>query len=277
MTDQPDRLGAIRAIVADAVTAEYRSLLPTRAATQRRRSALAARELKGLLAPIAGIKKLTEPARRDTWVADPSRTSAYVARAAERVRHRNRAVQAWDYEAIVSAEFPEVATVRCLPAHRQRRRRRCPASVGLVVVPWSDEPQPSRASSLAERILAALTRPHAGPRRPVVLCPLYQGVSVPSADRPPSRVQRGRVEADTRVRRSTTYLHPGADAPFGRELFASTLVRFLESRPEVDHVDDIRPARGSVPEERNRRPMRVPSASRSIRAAGSWRPPGGIS
>jgi hypothetical protein len=32
------------------------------------------------------------------------------------------------------------------------------------------------------------------------------------------------------------HLHPGANAPFGRELFASTLVRFLESRPEVDHV-----------------------------------------
>ena len=53
------------------------------------------------------------------------------------------------------------------------------------------------------------------------------------------------------------YLHPAADAPFGRELFASTLVRFLESRPEVDHVTDFVLLEDPVPDERNGDPCRV--------------------
>ena len=233
VTNQPHRLGAIRAIVADAVTAEYRSLLPDPSRDPTPASALGPRELKGPMVPIAGIKKLTNPLAGSVG-RGPEPDQPYVARGAQRTRHRNRAVQAWDYEAIVSAEFPEVATVRCLP-HTGSDGDDEPGVVGLVVVPWSDEPQPVPSVALAERILAALegrTPVHA---RPVVLCPLYQGVSVSSKIvlRPGYGAAVAKQTLATAI---DTYLRPGADAPFGRELFASTLVRFLESRPEVDHV-----------------------------------------
>ena len=233
VTNLPDRLGIVRAIVADAVTAEYRSQLQEPASDPTPEVPLNARELKGLLAPIAGIKTFSNPLPGSVG-RGPEPDPRYVRRAAERVRHRNRAVQAWDYEAIVSAEFPEVATVRCLP-HTNASDDDVPGSVGLVVVPWSADPQPSPSVALAERILAALrgrTPVHASP---VVLCPLYQGVSVeakidlrPGYSATESKRTLGAAIDD--------YLHPAANAPFGRELFASTLVRVLESRPEVDHV-----------------------------------------
>jgi hypothetical protein len=233
VTNLPERFGTIRSIVPDAVVAEYRSQLPDPGTDPAPETALGALELKGLMAPITGIKTFSNPLP-GTVGRGPEPDGRYVRRAAERIRHRNRAVQAWDYEAIVSSEFPEVATVRCLP-HTNASDDDVTGSVGLVIVPWSHEPQPAPSVSLAERILAALdgqTPVHASP---VVLCPLYQGVSVeakavlrPGYNAPESKRTLGAAIDE--------YLHPGADAPFGRELFASTLVRFLESRPEVDHV-----------------------------------------
>jgi len=233
VTDLPDRLGTIRAIVADAITAEYRSLLPDPTVDPTPEVPLGPRELKGLTVPIVGIKKMSNPLAGSVG-RGPEPDPAYMARAADRTRHRNRTVQAWDYEAIVRAEFPEVATVRCLP-HTGSNGDDEPGVVGLVIVPWSDEPHPVPSVTLAERILAALrgrTPVHA---RPVVLCPLYQGVSVQSKAvlRPGYSAAEAKRTLGAAI---DAYLHPGADAPFGRELFASTLVRFLESRPEVDHV-----------------------------------------
>jgi hypothetical protein len=233
VTDLPDRLGSIRAIVADAVTAEYRSLLPDPNSDPTSEVRLGPRELKGPTVPIVGIKKLTNPLAGSVG-RGPEPDSAYVARAAERTRHRNRTVQAWDYEAILCAEFPEIATLRCLP-HTGSDGDDEPGVVGLVVVPWSDEPQPVPSVALAERILAALkgrTPVHA---RPVILCALYQGVSAQA--KIVLRPGYSAAEAKrTLAAAIDAYLHPGADAPFGRDLFASTLVRFLESRSEVDHV-----------------------------------------
>lgn len=232
-TNAPDRLGAVRAILTDAVSAEYRSQLPDPTVDPTPEMPLSAGVLKGLLVPIAGIKKFGNPTAGSVG-RGPESDARYVTRAAERTRHRNRTVQAWDYEAMVSSEFPEVATVRCLP-HANAADDDAPGSVGLVVVPWSEEPQPAPSVSLAERILEALrarTPVHASP---VVLCPLYQGVSVEAK----AVLRPGYSAAESKRTLGAAldaHLHPGANAPFGRELFASTLVRFLESRPEVDHV-----------------------------------------
>ena len=92
-----------------------------------------------------------------------------------------------------------------------------------------------RACRSPNEFLAALrgrTPVHANP---VVLCPLYQGVSVQAQ----IELRPGYSAAESKRTLGAAiddYLHPAANAPFGRELFASTLVRFLESRPEVDHV-----------------------------------------
>ncbi len=232
-TNLPDRLGTIRAIVPDAVTAEYRSQLVDPANDPTPATPLAARELKGLTVPIDGIKKFTNPLP-GTVGRGPEPNATYVERAADWTRHRNRAVQAWDYEALVTTEFPEVATVRCLP-HTGADDEVRPGVVGLVIVPYSDEPQPYPSVTLAERVLAALRGRLPVHARPVVLCPIYVEVSVEATAllRPGFSASESKRTLGAAI---DAYLHPGAKAPFGRDLFASTMVRFLESRPEVDHV-----------------------------------------
>ncbi len=235
-TNLPDRLGTIRAVVPDAVTAVYESQLPEPARDPTPDQALKAKELKGLTVPIDGIKKFTNPLP-GTAGRGPEPDERYVARAASWTRHRNRAIQAWDYEAIVTAEFPEVATVRCLP-HTGVDDEIRPGSVGLVIVPWSHEPKPYPSVTLAERIVESLRGRLPVHARPIVLCPIYVDVSVDA-----HAVLRPGVSASDAKRSLRAaiddYLHPAENAPFGRELFASTIVRFLESRPEIDHVTDF--------------------------------------
>ena len=232
-TNLPDRLGTMRAIVPDAVTAEYRSRMPHPAADPTPGTALAARALKGLVVPIDGIKKFTNPLP-GTVGRGPEPDSTYADRAAHWTRHRNRAIQAWDYEAIVTAEFPEVATIRCLP-HTGVDDGIRPGLVGLVIVPFSDDPQPYPSVTLAERILASLGGRLPVHARPVVLCPIYVEVSVEATAllRPGFSASEGKRTIAAGI---DAFLHPGEHAPFGRELFASTMVRFLETRPEIDHV-----------------------------------------
>jgi|GEM_PF-1881119 len=62
----------------------------------------------------SAIKKIEQPAPT-FWgrVAELSGLSFYQ-RISERLRHRNRAITAWDYEHLLLSKFPEVATAKCI-------------------------------------------------------------------------------------------------------------------------------------------------------------------
>jgi hypothetical protein len=229
----PERLGTIRAVLPDAVAAAYR--VPPAYATDdpTPNVPLRAGELKGLLTPITGIKRLANPLPGIVG-RGPELDRRYLGRAAGSVRHRGRAIQAWDYEHLVTDEFPEVAAVRCLP-HTGPDGEGAVGSVALVVVPVSTEAMPFPSVTLAEGIrksLAPRTPLHA---RIAVLCPLYETVSV----RASGILRRGVAAADAKraiAAAIDAFLHPGPDARFGRELFASTIVTLLEGLPQVDRV-----------------------------------------
>ncbi len=61
-----------------------------------------------------------------------------VTRTAERLRHRKRAVSAWDYERLVLDRFPELYQVKVLPHTDTRYHGPRPGSVLVVVVPRLD-------------------------------------------------------------------------------------------------------------------------------------------
>jgi hypothetical protein len=236
VTDAPGRVGTLLSIVPDAVEAVHRATNTSSAFA----APLEPKQVKGLLVPVAGIKKLTNElpgiAGRE---AEQIGSSDYLQRAAGVVRHRGRSIQIWDYEELVRVGFPEIAVVRCLP-HTNAAGDSEPGSVGLVVIPRSNERMPLPSVSLAERIrrqLASTLPVHA---RPTVLCPLYVPVTVsaeivlvPGA---PAVDARGRI-TDALER----FLHPTTHEPvrFGRELFASSVAAFLESLGDVDHLESF--------------------------------------
>ncbi|MFE1437290.1 baseplate J/gp47 family protein [Streptomyces sp. NPDC058739] len=233
----PQLVGEILDIRTDAVTTVCRSA-PDPEADGSPSTAPAAGELKGLRRPIPGVKVSNPGAGTPGRAAETD--EEYLRRATGVVRHRGRAIQPWDYETLVKDAFPEVAAVRCLP-HTGADGCAEPGSVALVVVPRGGERLPLPGVTLAERILARLEplrSPHA---RPVVLCPLYEQVGVHA------RIALAPGVAAAEARESLTAalearLHPGGSgfAEFGRALYPSSLTVFLEDRPEVDHVRDLR-------------------------------------
>lgn len=244
VTDQPARLGELRDVVVDAVVAEFASASGDPGLDPSSADALPPGTIKGTLTPVAAVKKVTNLA--SVRGRAPETDAAYLARASARVRHRDRAITPWDLEQQVALALPEVAAVLCLP-HTDRDGLRAPGQVGLVVVP--DRPldaAPRPSVSLAGRVVDVVR-----PRAPLgarlhVMCPAYAPVTVVATIR-----LRPGVAALTGTEAVTTalelVLHPTGTLPvrWGRTLYASTLVAFLERQPVVDVVTDFELRDGS--------------------------------
>jgi hypothetical protein len=249
VTNAPSRLGDVHAVVVDAVLADFASRAADPQLDTSSATALPPGTIKGLLSPIRGVKKVTNLA--SVRGRGPESDQAYLTRASARVRHRDRVIVPWDYEQRVALDFPEVAAVRCLP-HTEGDGQREPGKVGLVVVPDRPlDPAPRPSVGLTERIIASLA-----PAKPIgaeiaVLCSLYAPVTVVATIRlrPGIAALTGK---ETITAALETVLHPTGTVPtrWGRTLYASTLIAFLERQPSVDVVTgfELRDATGSLVE-----------------------------
>jgi len=80
----------------------------------------------------ASIKKITQPyASFDGKRKE--KDNAFYTRISERLRHRQRAINYWDYERIVLEAFPSLYKVKCLPCFKDNKVY-VPGSVLLVVI-----------------------------------------------------------------------------------------------------------------------------------------------
>ncbi len=236
VTSAPDRIGVVTSVTPDAVVATFLSSAVDPQQDPSPATALPPGTIKGTLAPIPGVKKVTNLA--GVRGRGPEDDTAYRRRASATARHRGRAITAWDYEEIIAVEFAEVAAVRCLP-HTGADGQPTPGAVGLVVLPDRPlEPAPRPSVSLSGRItdvLAPLTALHASP---VVLCPLYAPVTVEA-----TIVLRRGIAAltgrDAITAALEAWLHPTGTTPtrWGRSLYRSSLEAFLDGLAEVDSVE----------------------------------------
>jgi hypothetical protein len=235
VTTAPERLGAVRGVQVDAVLAEFVSAAADPSTDPSSAAALPPGTIKGTLSPLRGVKKVTNLASLRGRGPEPD--PVYRARASARVRHRDRALLPWDYEQQVALAFPEVAAVLCLP-HTNREGARETGKVGLVVLPDRPmDPAPRPSVSLAGRVVDAIA-----PARPLgakvtVLCPLYAPATVVASItlRPGVAALTGK---ESIIAALEAELHPAGSAPtrWGRPLYASTLISFLERQPAIEVV-----------------------------------------
>lgn len=246
VTSAPDRLGVVRGVVLDAVLAAFVSSAADPERDPSSATALPPGTIKGTLSPIRGVKKVTNLA--SVRGRAPEADQPYLVRASARPRHRDRALTPWDYEQHVALAFPEVSAVRCLP-HTNREGVREPGTVGIVLVPDRPlDPAPRPSVSLTERVVEALAPSRSMGAQVVVLCPSYAPVSVVAT----VRLRRGIAALtgkESIAAALEAVLHPTGARPtrWGRSLYASTLISFLERQASVDVVTrfDLRAADGS--------------------------------
>ena len=177
--------------------------------------------------------------------------AAFRTRVAERLRHRGRACQPWDYERLVLAEMPEVARVLCLPAciELPGEPPAPPGSVRLYVVPRvlrNDDDTASRPASLPVATLArieALLQPLASPHAAITVhSARFERLQV----RCMLELQTGAAAGQTLQAAQTLLrrlLSPWCDeslvAGFGWTLRRSDLARALRELPGVTEVSAL--------------------------------------
>lgn len=121
-------------------------------------SPLAAGSIRGPVTSIAGLRAVEQPIA-STGGREQESAPHMIARTAERLRHKGRAVTPWDYERIVLEGFPGVFKVKCFAAMTSSNPTLpSPGSVLIVAVPYPTDyqAQKSCAPMLNANQLAAI-------------------------------------------------------------------------------------------------------------------------
>jgi len=245
ITNGPKRIGEIRNAIPDAVVAEFVSTAADPQSDPSSETALPTGTIKGTFSPITGVKKMTNLA--SVRGRGPEIDETYLVRASAHVRHRGRAIAAWDYERIITTSFPEIAAVQCLP-HTDSSGARSPGHVGIVLLPdqW-DRPAPRASVSLAGRVRDTLKGLTASAVHTAILCPEYKGVRVDAT----ITLRRGIAAITGKaavLQAIETFLHPLGTMPvrWGQTLYASSVIAMLERLPEVDLVENFQLRTGAT-------------------------------
>ena len=203
--------------------------------------------IKTFKAPIAGISGARQPyTSRGGRAAEAD--NLFATRVSERLRHKRRALSAWDYERLVLAQFPEVYKVKCIPASLARNPD-APGAVQVVVIPdihnkMPFDPFEPKASA---ELLAQITD-YLGAR-----VPPWTTLSVQNAHYVAVKVRlavRFSVEGDENFYKQqlnddlNRFLAPwayqdSAEIIIGGKIYANSIVDFVDRRPYIDFVTTV--------------------------------------
>lgn len=247
-----DAVCRLVSVAAQALRATYVIDHPSATAAQ----ALPAGTITKLDQPDADVKAIAQPF--PSFGGRPREsTLQFVTRVSERLRHKDRGIALWDYEHLILDAFPSIYQARCLN-HTQYEpsatggtyRELAPGNVTVVTIPDLQMPNPRdplrpytslRVLGEIERFLAGrvscFTRLH-------VRNPQFEEVRV-------SLRVRFRDGADetfhvNRLKREITeFLSPWAfrsdvRPTFNGKVYRSVVIDFVEERPYVDFVTDVK-------------------------------------
>lgn len=223
-------------------------------------TALPAGSINRFLAPPAGVKTVSQPYASfgGALQEDPL---ALARRAAERLRHRNRAITPRDFEHLVLQAFPAVDRVKCIP-HASPGSWLAPGHTLLVVVP------DLRNRNAVDPLLPRVDLDTLEQIKSFILARAPMGLDATTLSVRNPAYRAVQVDFKVAMRRGFAYsyyrasinralvqaLSPWAfDATrpldFGGRVLRSALVDFVEGLPWVDYVTDFRLILADTPAE----------------------------
>lgn len=204
------------------------------------------------------VKKIIQPYASFGGRPAEERT-AYDTRVSERLRHKDRAITIWDYERLILEAFPQLYRVKCLshtayealPNGAKRFNEMAPGHVTIITLPQlsgrplADPLRPYTSESLLAQI-GDFIREHTSCHvQTHVVHPLFEEVALqaevwlmPGYDDLTYYTTRLQEEL-------TAFLTPWAyqqqaDVSFGGRVSKSVLINFMEERPYVDYITNVR-------------------------------------
>ncbi|MFM2376234.1 MAG: hypothetical protein RLZZ165_1331 [Bacteroidota bacterium] len=204
---------------------------------------LPAGSVTGLATEIEGVESVSQPYPSDGGRSPESEQEFYY-RSRERLRHRNRALTAWDYEHLVLGEFPEVYGVKVIQGMPRFNRR--PGDLEVLAVPriggrlFFDPLQPrfdSAACTRIEDFLRQRSPRFAGVK---VINPQFIAVSVRAMVKfsPVVSPQQGISRLNEELKRllAPWAFEGSAQLSLGAHLTVGDVVSWIECLPYVEFV-----------------------------------------
>jgi hypothetical protein len=211
---------------------------------------LPAGSLQNLLTPMPEIKKVLQPLP-SSGGRPPEDTAAFHGRVSERLRHKQRAWQSWDYERLVLQEFPEIFCAKCLPLTAPDPSSggyRSPVAGSVLVLalprffvpPAESSYPPGLTQSQLEEIREFLAA-HASPFASIAVAnPAYRQIQVSTHVQFKSGIDpvKGSAQINDALRGylSPWIFQPGEASAVAEEFTASGLFQFTQSLPCVETV-----------------------------------------
>jgi hypothetical protein len=252
--DYPDALNRIASINAQAARATFadQGNDPARLAAP-----LPAGTIAKLATPEPPLKTVTQP-YPGFGGRPPETPEAMDTRVAERLRHKDRAIAPWDYEAIVLDAFPQLYRVKCLPLTELARDEAgviradnevSPGAVALVTVPSITTGARDPLRPYSDRATLTAVNNHLKARispfvRLEVVNPKLEEVHLDFRVRFKPGIADIAFYSDRLNEALVGYLTPwaagGGEITFGGRLWRSRVIDFLDERPEVDFVTEVK-------------------------------------
>jgi hypothetical protein len=253
--------------------------------TSRLAIPLEAGKIAKLLVADPAIKLVSQPAGSFDGKL-PELESTYYLRVSERLRHKGRAIQKWDYERLVLEEFPEIFKVKCInhsfhtDAHiYENDVPYAPGYVMLAVIPdlnklkAGNSFEPRAPVSLLEKINKFLSKKTSPFVRFKAVNPRYEQVHfcitvrlILKADK---NFFKEKLKTDLREFLAPWAIGKYDKLSFGQPVYRSDVLRFLERTTYIDFIRDIRMKHESDSGPMTDKQKVLPLSPRSILIAGN--------
>ncbi|MFK7785443.1 MAG: baseplate J/gp47 family protein [Crocinitomicaceae bacterium] len=196
---------------------------------------------------VAYVKSVTQP--YNSFGGKPIEDDAsYYKRVSERIRHKNRAINLWDYENIILQEFPDVYRAKCLN-HTNTKSFLAAGCVTVVVVPDTVnknmfnilQPRVSKATlnEIKEHV-SKLTSLHVNLD---VINPIYEEVEITIKvkfhDEFDKTLYSLELNEDLKEFLAPWAFDEVKNVEFGVTLHRSVLIDFVEKLHYIDYIESI--------------------------------------
>ncbi|MAP80897.1 MAG: phage baseplate protein [Aequorivita sp.] len=208
---------------------------------------LAANTISKLTERDSAIKKVLQPYNTFGGCGQESDEN-YYRRVSERIRHRDRAINLWDYERLILEKFPEVYKVKCLN-HTKGEDYHAPGNVAIVVIPSIknnnafDAFQPRLSTAKRNEISNYINKLNSFFISAEIINPNYEEVEVSLSVKFNTGFDENfytkQIEEDIKK-----YLSPWAFSEtsvlnFGVSFHKNKLISYLENLSYIDFLEDV--------------------------------------
>jgi hypothetical protein len=228
-------------------------------------TALPAQSISALVVPQSAIKSIAQDFPSFGGRTEETDTQFYV-RVSERLRHKGRAINIYDYERLVLDAFPAIYKVKCVPHTKICRDDagegtplQSPGWVTLAVIPEiADFPAGSRFRPKVSRILLKQVSDYlqlrtSGFVRVQVINPDYQEVNfsgnIKFKSGKDKQFYTHQLETEVQSFLSPWILTGSQDIVFGSTIMMSSVLQFIEQRSYVEYVTEFKMFRTGGPPE----------------------------